>query len=626
MQSEKQEQIQTESNGISPATTIPSEPGTIHHATWLSDGLLLLAGRLFLETVPRLSATIVVRDRSLSAEAETIWYNMLNGQTSDGVPDAFIVVRCLQGKCPRETLQRLVLGSGPSEAVFGPPRLPTQLTDLRTLLRKTSTGMNADTRARIMAFLLSVAKSYLSNSSAAQLSSLLFAAREALRERLPSPIISKDHPFSGNVESIFAIDSCSFYIRGWIVSTDAKLTRVTAVSPEGCRIELLDRLFCYPRPDLTASYGAISEDGELRKGGFLGYFQVDVPSLLPEGWIVEVVNAYGEEIELQVPATTRNPVTIRNTLLGDIACDPDYAEGLLPDHLAPALQRIQDRNHARVRIARVKQYGTPPANPTVSLIIPLYGRIDFIEQQMAQFVHDPEISQADVLYVLDSPELAPAIQSAAPQLERLYRVPFRVAILQENVGFSEANNAGVSLARGRLLLLLNPDVLPDRPGWLQRMVTFYDTTPKIGALGPKLLYEDDSIQHAGLFFYREQHSGLWNNEHYYKGLHRAFPPANITRRVPAVSAACMMISADLYRDLGGLSGRYVLGDYEDSDFCLRLIAAGRENWYLADTELYHLEGQSYPSALRQITGRFNRWLHTHVAGSIAADATSRFHE
>jgi GT2 family glycosyltransferase len=276
-----------------------------------------------------------------------------------------------------------------------------------------------------------------------------------------------------------------------------------------------------------------------------------------------------------------------------------------------------------VRIDKVAQYGTPPPNPTASIIIPLYGRIDFIEQQMAQFVQDPEISQADIIYVLDSPELSEAIFAAAPRLERLYRVPFRVATLKANVGYSGANNAGVSLARGRLLLLLNPDILPDRPGWLGRMASFYDVTPKVGALGPKLLYEDDAVQHAGLFFYREQASGLWNNEHYYKGMHRTLPPANVTRPVPAVSAACLMVAADLYGQLGGLSGLYIQGDYEDTDLCLRLIEAGRENWYLADVELYHLEGQSYPVGIRQLTGPYNRWLHSRQWGWLIEGIMSR---
>jgi O-antigen biosynthesis protein len=171
------------------------------------------------------------------------------------------------------------------------------------------------------------------------------------------------------------------------------------------------------------------------------------------------------------------------------------------------------------------------------------------------------------------------------------------------------------LARGQLLLLLNSDVLPDRPGWLGAMARFSDSKPKIGALGPKLIYEDDSLQHAGMYFSRVSGVNEWENLHYFKGMHRSLPAANVARPLPAVTAACMMIDRSLYQDIGGLSGLYVQGDYEDSDLCLRLIGAGHENWYLPQVELYHLEGQSYPSSLRTLAGQYNRWLHSHLWGS-----------
>jgi GT2 family glycosyltransferase len=74
----------------------------------------------------------------------------------------------------------------------------------------------------------------------------------------------------------------------------------------------------------------------------------------------------------------------------------------------------------------------------------------------------------------------------------------------------------------------------------------------------------------------------------------------------------MMIARDLYEEFEGLSYQYVQGDYEDFDLCLRLSQAGRENWYLPDAELYHLEAQSYEPALRTPANRYNQWLNGHV--------------
>ena len=104
----------------------------------------------------------------------------------------------------------------------------------------------------------------------------------------------------------------------------------------------------------------------------------------------------------------------------------------------------------------------------------------------------------------------------------------------------------------------------------------------------------------------------WENHHFFKGMHRALPAANVALEVPAVTAACLLMERALYEKVGGLQGSYVQGDYEDSDLCLRLAEAGLKNWYLPSVELYHLEGQSYPAPLRALASRYNRWLHTRT--------------
>jgi len=245
--------------------------------------------------------------------------------------------------------------------------------------------------------------------------------------------------------------------------------------------------------------------------------------------------------------------------------------------------------------------------------VPLYRRIDHLEMQLAEFADDPEMKRSDLIYVLDSPDQADELESLASNLFPIYRVPFRVAVLKQNVGFAGANNAGVSISRSPLLLLMNSDVIPDRPGWLEAMREFYESKEGIGALGPKLLYEDDSIQHAGMYFYQPPGSSVWLDAHFFKGLHRTFPAANVARTVPALSGACVMIDRELY-DRFGLRGIYVRGDYEDFDLCLRLADAGYDSWYLPDAELYHLEAQSYTGDLRMPANRYNMWLHTHLWG------------
>src|SRR4030095_15612959 len=193
-------------------------------------------------------------------------------------------------------------------------------------------------------------------------------------------------------------------------------------------------------------------------------------------------------------------------------------------------------------VGSVTSFGEIPETTDVSIVIPLYLQIEHMEVQLAQVADDPDFLETDLIYVLDSPQQAEELLSYAADLHPIYRIPFRVAVLNRNAGFAAANNAGAALPSGRLLLLLNSDVLPERPGWLGRMRTFYDATAKIGALGAKLLYEDDSIQHAGMYFHRPAGSSKGVDGHYFKGMHRSLPAAGEARVVPFVSGSCLMIA------------------------------------------------------------------------------------
>ncbi|MDQ3820540.1 MAG: glycosyltransferase, partial [Acidobacteriota bacterium] len=177
--------------------------------------------------------------------------------------------------------------------------------------------------------------------------------------------------------------------------------------------------------------------------------------------------------------------TVRNRVLSDVQYERQQNDKLKANHLHPAISKIQKRHKERTAVKSVDQYGIPNSSTEVSIIIPLYRRIDFLEQQLSQFVHDREIREADLIYVLDSPELADGLRHFAAQLSALYQVPFRIVTLERNAGYSIANNVGASFAYGRLLLLLNSDILPSESGWLKSMTAFYDSVPRIGALGAK---------------------------------------------------------------------------------------------------------------------------------------------
>jgi GT2 family glycosyltransferase len=507
---------------------------------------------------------------------------------------------------------------------LGPLELSRAIVDLQTLVRGGLAWLDSEARAEVMEFLVSTLTEHRQTTNSLLLSKSLHFVRETLRTRLPSVTINRNRSEGMHVDNIMALDEGSFYARGWMRTQEGEFTRLTAVSPEGARSELLERVSRYPRPDIAQFYGDASTHQPSTWDGFSVFFEVETPSRLSTGWVFEMGTTAGREVESIAPPLIRDSLTVRNIILADLVHERLPSENLMQNHVFPAVNRLQKRSQEAVEVESVVQYGTPAESPDVSIIVPLYQRIDFLEQQLAQFVHDPDISQVELIYVLDSPELADGLRDAAAQLFPLYRVPFNVLTLRRNAGFSAVNNVGASLARGRLLLLLNSDVLPEKPGWLGRMIEFYDSTPGIGALGPKLLFEDDSLQHAGVYFSPLADSSLWENRHYFKGFHRNLPVANVPRPVPAVTGACLMIASDLYKRFGGLRSIYVQGDYEDSDLCLRLIEAGYENWYLPDVELYHLEGQSQTVSSRQLHNRYNIWLHTRLWEERIKDVMARY--
>jgi GT2 family glycosyltransferase len=590
----------------------PMVSGWVDCASWLSDDVLLIIGWFHTEEDGSPNVSLILDKKPLPLEIQCFSYPRPDLFDADPRVGKVIVARFLRPEDAHEPLGSVMIETDSAAFALGPLKLSQAMTDLQTLTQVTLVGLDTQTRASMMAFFLLATVEYCKKANTLQLNKSLFVIRETLRERHPECVIGQDIPRGIAVDTVLTIDEETFYVRGWMRDEEEEITHLTAVTPEGARVELLERIFRYPRPDVEQFYGVTSNELLLAKNGFISFFEVGEPSRLPTGWTFEMRNAAGEAVEVAGPSVVRDPLTVRGAILADISYERPPFDDLMPKHIFPAISRQQTQFQEMVEVESVLQFGTPPESPDVSIIIPLYKRVDFLEQQLAQFVHDPEILQSELIYVLDSPELADAFfRDLAAQLFAFYRVPFQVVLLKRNSGFSAVNNVGARLADGRLLLLLNSDVLPDEPGWLGKLIAFYDSTPGVGALGPKLLYEDDSLQHAGLYFYR-QRNGLWNNEHYFKGFNRYIPVANKPRPVPSVTGACMMIDRSLYERFGGFRGVYVQGDYEDSDLCLRLIEAGYENWYLPDAELYHLEGQSYVLASRQLNGRYNAWLHTHL--------------
>lgn len=243
---------------------------------------------------------------------------------------------------------------------------------------------------------------------------------------------------------------------------------------------------------------------------------------------------------------------------------------------------------------RVKHLGQAVANPRASIIVPLYGRADFVEHQLVEFARDPWIREhAELIYVLDDPKLVDSFSQQAESLHRLYQQPFSWIWGSVNRGYSGANNLGAVHARGEHLVFLNSDAFPQEPGWLPKLIEVLDSRPDIGAVGPRLVFGNGSIQHAGMDFQQRDELGIWVNHHPHMGMDPSLDPHTGLTLVPAVTGACLTLRRRDFDRIGGWDTGYLIGDFEDSDLCLKLRSLGQHIAYLPTVQLTHLERQSF---------------------------------
>ena len=156
--------------------------------------------------------------------------------------------------------------------------------------------------------------------------------------------------------------------------------------------------------------------------------------------------------------------------------------------------------------------------------------------------------------------------------------------------FSAMNNMAAKNAQETLLLFLNDDVSIIHADWLTAMVELA-SRPEVGAVGAKLLYPDNTIQHAGVVL------GIFDIAgHAFKGtfaedrVYFDFP--DLIRNVSAVTGACMMVPTEKFWACGGFDEEAFPISYNDVDLCLKLSQKGYRILYTPHAQLYHHEAVS----------------------------------
>lgn len=179
--------------------------------------------------------------------------------------------------------------------------------------------------------------------------------------------------------------------------------------------------------------------------------------------------------------------------------------------------------------------------------------------------------------------------------------------------YSYLNNLAVPECRGNSVLLLNNDTEFITDDWGYRLAS-NSLRPGIGCVGAKLLFPDNTVQHAGVVL---GVGGIAGHAFKYYACEASSHCSRLqlSQEYAAVTAACLAISRQNWKELGGLDNNNLHVNYNDVDLCLRSLAHGLRNLYLPDVMLYHYEsktrgkpsGPAYSQWKREQKYMLKRW-------------------
>ena len=230
------------------------------------------------------------------------------------------------------------------------------------------------------------------------------------------------------------------------------------------------------------------------------------------------------------------------------------------------------------------------AKPMISIIIPNKDHRDDLKRCVDSILNKSTYENYEIL-IVENNSTETETFAYYKMLENQPKV--RVITYEAEGGFnySKINNFAAKQAKGEYLLLLNNDTKVITREWMEELL-MYAQRDDVGAVGAKLYYADNTIQHAGIVI------GL--GAHHVAGhTHHLLPKENLgymgrlcyAQDVTAVTGACLLVRKSLYEQVGGLDESFTVA-LNDVDFCLRLRALGLLNIFTPFAELYHYESKS----------------------------------
>ncbi|MFJ2428954.1 glycosyltransferase [Pseudomonas sp. NPDC087804] len=256
-------------------------------------------------------------------------------------------------------------------------------------------------------------------------------------------------------------------------------------------------------------------------------------------------------------------------------------------------------------------YDLPKNEPLVSLIIPTRNAHHLVKQCIESIHHKTIYKNYEIILIDNGSDDKQSLE----YFEALSRIEgIRVIRDDGEFNYSALNNKAVKLANGEYIGLINNDIEVISPEWLNEMVSLA-VQPNAGAIGARLWYPDDRLQHGGVIM---GPLGLAGHAHKMltRGHHGYFGRASLIQGLSAVTAACLIVKKSIFEEVEGLNETQLKIAFNDIDLCLKIMEAGYQNIWTPNADLYHHESatrgyEDTPEKIKrfesEVSYMVNRW-------------------
>lgn len=229
-------------------------------------------------------------------------------------------------------------------------------------------------------------------------------------------------------------------------------------------------------------------------------------------------------------------------------------------------------------------------NPLVSIIIPTKDNYKYIKDCLDSVLKLSTYKNYELI-IVDTGSEDKRVFDLYKEVKKRHEKT-KILNWKKEFNFSQVCNYGAVSSQGEFLLFLNNDTRVISSDWIESMLEHAERK-EIGAVGCKLLYAGDKIQHAGVILgMKNRKAGIRGIAgHIFRGLPDHYFKSHLidsVRNYSAVTGACLMISREKFNKVGGFDQKFRIA-FNDVDFCLKLIKAGYLNIYTPYSVLYHFE-------------------------------------